>query len=148
MRRGRRSAAYLPPGAFVDTSGFYALLDRSDSNHGRAVTLYRAISAAGTQLVLTNFIRAEAHALILNRLAHTITDRFLADLRSIPADNLIRVSEADELAALELIARYQDKDFSLTDATSFVVMERLGITHAFTFDDDFRQYGWTVLSLV
>ena len=30
-------------------------------------------------------------------------------------------------------------------ATSFSVMERLGIQHAFTFDRNFAQYGWTVL---
>lgn len=30
---------------------------------------------------------------------------------------------------------------SLTDATSFVVMERLEIAQAFTFDRNFRQYG-------
>jgi predicted nucleic acid-binding protein len=149
MRRGRRSSpAPYPAAAFVDTSGLYALLDRTDANHRQAAPLFRALSAARTRLVLTNFIRAEAHALILNRLGHALADRFLADLRGIPPDNLIRVSEADELAALELIERYQDKDFSLTDATSFVVMERLRIRHAFSFDDDFRQYGWTILTVV
>lgn len=70
----------------------------------------------------------------------------MADIERIP-DSLVRVTEEDEQAALDLIARYRDKSFSLTDATSFVVMERLGITHAFSFDDDFRQYGWTVLPL-
>ena len=148
MRRGRRSPTLYPATAFVDTSGLYALLDRTDANHERAVPLFRAVSAARTRLILTNFIRAEAHALILNRLGHTLADRFLADLRTIPADSLIRVSEDDEQAALELVARYRDKDFSLTDATSFVVMERMGVHHAFSFDDDFRQYGWTILALV
>jgi predicted nucleic acid-binding protein len=33
----------------------------------------------------------------------------------------------------------------LTDATSFAVMERLGIEAAFAFDRDFRQYGLPVL---
>lgn len=33
-----------------------------------------------------------------------------------------------------------------TDAISFVVMERLGITRAFTFDRHFEQYGFTVLT--
>ena len=26
-------------------------------------------------------------------------------------------------------------------------MERLGITHAFTFDHNFAQFGWTVIGL-
>ena len=43
------------------------------------------------------------------------------------------------------LARYRDKDFTLTDATCFAIMERLGIGAAFTFDDDFRQYGVVVL---
>src|SRR3712207_5084584 len=103
MRRRRRSDGPYPADAFVDTSGLYALLDRADANHARAVAAFRALSAAGTRLVLTNFIRAEAHALILNRLGHAVADRFLADLRAIPSNSLIRVSEADELAALDLI---------------------------------------------
>ena len=49
------------------------------------------------------------------------------------------------MRALEIIERYQDKEFSLTDATSFAVMERLGIEAAFAFDADFRQFGLTVL---
>jgi predicted nucleic acid-binding protein len=148
MRRRRGSASSAPAIAFIDSSGLYAVLDRGDTSHQRAVDQFHALSTAGTRLVLTNFIRAEAHALILNRLGHAVADRFLTDLSRMPPGSFIRVSQADEQAALDLIARYRDKDFSLTDATSFVVTERLGITHAFSFDDDFRQYGWTVLPLV
>jgi predicted nucleic acid-binding protein len=52
----------------------------------------------------------------------------------------------DESRAVDLIARYTDKDFSFTDATSFVVMERLEIFHAFSFDSDFTQYGFLKLT--
>lgn len=148
MTRRRASSAVYPTTAFIDTSGFYALVDRGDTNHAAAVRLFRDLSAAGTRLILTNFIRAEAHALILNRLGHAVADRFLANLRDIPSNTLVRVSEADEVEALDLVARYRDKDFSLTDATSFVVMRRLGIDHALSFDDDFRQYGWILLGVV
>jgi uncharacterized protein len=147
MRRRRGSASPAPATAFIDSSGLYAVLDRGDTNHGRAAVQFRALSTAGTHPVLTNFIRAEAHALLLNRLGHAVADQFLVNVDRMPPGSFIRVSQADEESALALIARYRDKDFSLTDATGFVVMERLGITHAFSFDDDFRQYGWTVLSL-
>jgi len=126
---------------FVDTSAFYALADRTDGNHRRAIPIARELEHAGTRLVLSNFIRAEAHALILNRLGRYAADRFLAELASAPQDALLRVSEADEPAALMLIARYHDRTFTLTDASSFVLMERLHITHAFTFDRNFVQYG-------
>jgi predicted nucleic acid-binding protein len=145
MSSERRSAASYPAIAFLDTSAVFALLDSTDSNHRQATALFRSINAARTRLVLTNFIRAEAHALILNRLGHAAADRFLADMATSPANTLIRVTEADEQQALELIARYKDKDFTITDATSFAVMERLGIDRAFSFDEDFRRYGWTVL---
>ncbi len=48
----------------------------------------------------------------------------------------------DEAFARAIIYRYTDKTFSLTDAISFAVMERLGIATPFTFDSDFRQYGF------
>lgn len=147
MTRGRRSPALRLAAALADSSALYALLDRSDSNHRPAVAILRSVDATHTKLILTNFIRAEAHALILNRLGHAVADRFLADLASSSPHTLVRVTESDEERALELIARYHDKDFSLTDATSFAVMVRLGIRHAFTFDRNFAQYGFNPLTL-
>lgn len=44
------------------------------------------------------------------------------------------------------IVTYQDKSFSLADATSFVVMERLRSRWAFSFDEHFTQYGFKRLS--
>jgi len=41
----------------------------------------------------------------------------------------------------------RDKDYSLCDALSFVVMERLGISEAIAFDRHFREYGrFTILA--
>jgi predicted nucleic acid-binding protein len=55
------------------------------------------------------------------------------------------VTPADVERAKAIIYQYDDRDFSLTDATSFAVMERLRIPTAFTFDRHFAQYGFTVL---
>ena len=93
----------------------------------------------------TNFILAETHALLLNRLNRTVALRTLKAIE-ISGTIIERVSVADEQRAREILEQYDDKNFSLTDATSFAVMERLGITYAFTFDRNFTQYGLTVLT--
>ena len=58
---------------------------------------------------------------------------------------MVRVAEIDEERAREIIVSHDDKDYAFTDATSFAVMERLGITTAFTFDRHFAQFGFAVL---
>ncbi len=58
---------------------------------------------------------------------------------------IVRAEADDERRARQILERYDAKDFSLTDAISFAVMERLRIGHAFTFDRHFAQYGFTQL---
>jgi predicted nucleic acid-binding protein len=57
------------------------------------------------------------------------------------------VGQADEERAKEIIYQYRDKRFSMTDATSYAIMERHRIGVAFTFDHNFVQYGLQVLGL-
>lgn len=126
----------------VDTSAVYALIDRDDTYHRKATALLRSLPRKGLRPLLTNFIVAESHALLLSRLGAEIARDWL--LRQIwPVE---RVTPEDEEKAREIIRRYTDKNFSYTDATSFAVMERLGIKEAFAFDPHFRQYGLKLLS--
>jgi len=128
--------------ALVDTSAVYALLDRDDANHRKAVTILRSLPRRGLTPVLSNFIVAESHALLLSRLGSQIARDWL--LKQIwPIEP---ITEVDEKKAREIIQRYEDKTFSYTDATSFALMERLGLKDAFAFDIHFRQYGLKLLS--
>ena len=124
----------------VDTTAVYALLDRSDTNHTRAVALLKKIRGEQCLVMLTNFIVAEAHALILARLGHGLARTWLKNLRW-PVE---RVALEDEERAGEIIFAYEDKTFSYTDATTFALMERTGIRTAFAFDNHFLQFGFTL----
>lgn len=55
-----------------------------------------------------------------------------------------QVSEGDFIRAWEVFQQYHDKEWSFTDCTSKVVIERLGITHAFAFDSHFEQFGTVI----
>jgi predicted nucleic acid-binding protein len=60
---------------------------------------------------------------------------------------LVWVTRAGVQRAKAIITQYTDKEFSLTDATIFVVMDRLRISSALTFDRHFSQYGLPVLTV-
>src|SRR5438105_3769202 len=107
---------------FVDTSAVYALLDRSDGSHADAKRRLEDVRRRRVEPLLTNFIVAESHALLLCRLGADVARRWvLGNVWPIE-----RVEEEDEARARAILARYTDKDFSYTDATSFAVMERVG----------------------
>src|SRR5918911_2144493 len=130
---------------FVDTSAYFALLDADDENHTQARTISERLTAESWRLFTTSFVLAETHALLLNRLSQPIATRFLRDMDHSPT-TLIWVTPRDVERAKAIIYQYTDKDFPLTDAASFAVMERLRIPAAFPFDRHFAQYAFTVLA--
>ena len=136
------AAHSLPPQAvFVDTGAFYAWLDRRDRWHREARRCFEDLAREERPLAVSNLILAETYTLVRKRLGHRVAIRWLDSLDI----NLILQTEADHHQVCALLARYEDKDFSYTDALSFVLMERLGVRLAFTFDAHFRQYGLDVL---
>ena len=130
--------------ALVDSAAYFALLDHDDANHAQALTIRDRLIAERWRLFTTSFILAETHAPLLNRLSQDIATRFLRDMEQSPT-TLVWVTPADVQRAKAIIYQYTDKDFSLTDATSFAVMERIRVPSAFTFDRHFAQYGFIVL---
>lgn len=127
----------------VDTSAVYALIDRSDRWHSTAKAALEDIKKSRSEPILTNFVVAECHALLLVRLGPSLARSWLTS----NVWSVQRVSIEDEARAISIIAKYTDKSFSYADATSFAVMERLAIRRAFAFDPHFRQYGFQVVGL-
>jgi predicted nucleic acid-binding protein len=130
----------------VDTSAYFALVADEGARHQTAVKVLDYLGQRRARLLTTSIILAETHALLLARLNRVdLAVTLFEGIYTSRGTTILRPTEADELAALALIKRYADKRFSLADALSFVSMERLGITHAFTFDRNFAQYGFMTL---
>jgi predicted nucleic acid-binding protein len=129
----------------VDTSAFYALADPRDGFHVAATRIQGILVSERWSLFTTNYLVAETHALILNRVGRTTAATVLQAIDQTSATGelvVVRVGLADERRARDILLRYDDKDFSLADATAFAVMERLRISFAFTFDRHYEQYGF------
>ncbi len=127
----------------VDTSAVFALVDSSDHWHAAAKAGLDRLKKTRSEPLLTNFIVAECHALLLARLGAPLARKWLIG-NVWPVQ---RVTIDDEAVAMSIISQYTDKTFSYADATSFAVMERLGVRKAFAFDPHFRQYGFQVVGL-
>jgi hypothetical protein len=122
---------------FADTSAWFAIKDANDANHASATEFMNQ----RPYLITTNYVIDETITLIRAHLGHRDAVDIGERLWRGELATIVWVTHEDEQTAWELFKRYQDKEFSFTDCTSFVVMRRLGITHAFTFDEDFEQTG-------
>ena len=130
---------------FVDSSAYLALLDRKDEHHSEAVDIVSALADGEYRQFTANVLLIEAHALVPSTLGIAPAVEFVRGLRQSKTVT-VRIRQRDEDDALKLLTRYLDKDSSFTDAISFVVMDRLGIRAAFTFDHHFAQCGFTILT--
>ncbi len=122
---------------FIDTGAFYAALNKKDKHHRKTKEFFLNFPRKRLTLVTSNFVVAETHALLLNRVGREIASLWL---QSIPT-TIIRASEEDEDKAKEIILLHKDKDFSYCDALSFSIIERLSIKQVLSFGKHFRHYG-------
>jgi predicted nucleic acid-binding protein len=127
---------------FADTYFYLALINTKDQGHSRAVALAKGQQGG----VITT-------AWVLTELADGLCDvahrpAFLKLLRGLRADaNTTIVASSQELfdKGLALYENRPDKDWSLTDCISFVVMQDHGLTDSLTADHHFEQAGFTAL---
>ena len=124
--------------ALVDSSGFLVPVDRHDPAHEGTKDALLALSKSGVALFSTNFVRAEAHALLGIRIGWDFARKWLEGF-DLPLETVL---PDDEVLARRTILAQADKICCFVDATSFAVMQRLGIRLALTLDAHFRQAGF------
>lgn len=128
----------IPRLILVDTSAYFALVDRSDHHHPDTAAFVRANDVP---LVTTDLIVVETLNLVQARLGYPRAVRLGKRLLDPALTTVLKVSEEDVGEAWRLFQRYRDKEFSFTDCTTFALMRRMHISTAFAFDLHFRQYG-------
>jgi len=127
---------------FADSFYYLAVMNADDAAHERAV---RVSDSLGGPVVTTAWVLTEvADALA----APGQRSGFLALLEALRVDPEVSIVPPNEdlfEAGISLYSRRPDKDWSLTDCISFVVMQERGMTEALTGDRHFEQAGFMAL---
>ncbi|MGD0093204.1 MAG: hypothetical protein ABSE73_25095 [Planctomycetota bacterium] len=126
----------------ADTFYYLALGNPGDEAHGRAVSASR-----------DRTLRHVTHAWVLTEVADALAQarlraRFLELLELLRDDpRMVVLPATEELfqSGIEFYRARPDKDWSLTDSISFVVMQRRRIKEALTGDKHFEQAGFAAV---
>ena len=127
---------------FADTWYYLALLNRDDAAHEEAA---RWSARCARVVLLTDFVLIEVGNTFSRGRARAQFVGLVHSLRADPNTVVVPASESLVAEGFRLFAERGDKDWSLTDCISFVVMGQRGITEALTADHHFEQAGFRIL---
>lgn len=126
----------------IDTSGFFAVYSENDKNHSQAQEIYQK----SRRRITTNYVLAEYVALALIRgLPRNPVLVFSQEILSDETVEIIWVDEKLYRLAVEFLQQRNDKNYSLCDAVSFVIMNEHDISEALTTDKHFEQENFVRL---
>ncbi|MBX3290334.1 MAG: type II toxin-antitoxin system VapC family toxin [Acidobacteria bacterium] len=132
---------------FVDTSGWANLAYSSEPFHDQAVQAYSSALSDNVRLITTNYVIAELVPLLTSvlKIPRPRIIEFINSIKGSAHFEIVHIDgDLDTLAWKHLEAR-SDKNWSLVDASSFVLMQELGMTEAMTTDHHFEQAGFVRL---
>ena len=123
---------------FTDTGGWFSMTVPNDPHYAAAKLWF----AQNRQpLLTTDFVVDETLTLLRGRGQNTRATVLGQQFFDGSLATIYHLTEADVRDTWEVFTRYADKEWSFTDCSSKVVMDKLGITEAFAFDQHFRQFG-------
>lgn len=127
---------------FADTYYYLAVVNDLDGGHRRAMDF--SASYHGSTVTTEWVLMEVADALSSQQQRPS----FVELLDNLTNDSSVTIVEANHSlfeSGVDLFSRRFDKNWSLTDCTSFMVMQRYGISEALTADRHFAQAGFTPL---
>lgn len=127
---------------FADTSFYVAVLSPRDAYHASAESSAHTIRG---RVITTEYVLLEVGTFFSAMKNRATFLELLRVLRNDPETTLLPSSADLWQRGLSLFAERMDKDWSLTDCISFVVMQDLELREALTTDHHFEQAGFVAL---
>ena len=130
---------------FVDTVAWIALVNTRDSLDEKAKEVFANLRKRNYEFVTTEFVLLEFANALSAPDFRVKASNFIEGLQKMADVEIISVSPDLFSLGFELYKNRPDKEWSLVDCTSFVVMKEKEITEAFTEDHHFEQASFIKL---
>jgi predicted nucleic acid-binding protein len=128
---------------FVDTSAFYAVLDRADENHVLARDTWLRLLREEHVLLTTNYVLLETCALLQNRLGIPALRAFHQEI--VPLLQIEWISEFRHQSGVEAALVAARKRLSVVDCIAFQTMRESGVGTVFCFDRHYLEQGFSIV---
>ena len=128
---------------FLDTSFIIAFFNKKDKNFTKAREIIRNTmeKSKNTLYVYSDYIFDELITLLKTKHIDHIKIQQIGDqLLNSTIWKIIIVNEDIFHQTWKMMTKYQDKEWSFTDTSSFALMEKFNINHYLSYDRHFAQY--------
>jgi predicted nucleic acid-binding protein len=127
---------------FADTAYFLALVSPADAAHASASAYPQS---PADEMFTTSAVLIELGGHLSRPVDRPLLVGLINDLRQTDSFRLVHLDSNLLNAGWQLFQDRPDKNWSLTDCISFVLMRQLAITDAATTDRHFKQAGFNIL---
>jgi predicted nucleic acid-binding protein len=127
---------------FADAFYFVARLNARDQHHDRVVAFSRTFRAS---ILTTEWVLMEVGDALAKSDCRSRVRDFVIHLRQAAVCEIVAASSELFDRALALYHQHSDKDWTLTDCTSILIMRERGLTSVLTADHHFEQAGFQAL---
>lgn len=128
---------------FADTGYWVALLNPKDDWHDRAMEASRALGKS--RIVTTEMVLDELLAALSKVPVRGMAIRGVDAIRRNPNTEVVPQTSVQFSEAFDEYRRMVDKEWSLTDCASFLLMKERRLSDALAHDHHFEQAGFTAL---
>lgn len=132
--------------AFIDSNFFIALLKQNDECHQKAQRVLFAVKDNPIVFYTSYYIVDETATVLSMRISKGTANQFLQSLADTDFPILLEVNNELRLQSYKLFTTLDDKNISIIDCYSAVLMKMHDIKRCFTFDYHFKKLGFEILT--
>jgi predicted nucleic acid-binding protein len=127
---------------YVDTSALLSIMDVKDNNHAAATECWKE-EVGSVNFIINSYSMLETIALVQSRLGLDAVRTLVKEI--LPIIEVDWLGSDQHEIAINSVLIANRRYLSLVDCSSFETIRRLHIETVFTFDDHFKEQGFTVI---